>query len=379
MRVTSKLGSGSFGDVYKCIDENDNEVAVKIIKADKYGIRDIIELSIMATYDHPHIVNSYDIIYRNSKIFIFQEMGLGNIYTYVRIYPLSCSLLKRWTKQLTSALCCLHREDIIHGDIKPHNILVFRDGNIKLCDFSLSIYKLEENDSYTHNMGTPVYTPYEIINGLTWGTSIDIWSLGCTLYEMSCGKILIEVKEKSRNESVVKTILSKRIMDIDSLTSRILSNTRCDPGSILSEDFLIREDGFIDIVIRCLRRLPRHRITIEDINEHDYVYNGTTTTYSIDTSSSSDIDSRMRDRIIEVCEKYTSNPKMLNIIIKLYSRCEALEMKTIYKIYGCLWIAHKLVSHKRIEKFPLQMYEIKNIEKAISEYLKFRLHISDTF
>ena len=94
MRVTSKLGSGSFGDVYKCIDENDNEVAVKIIKADKYCIRDIIELSIMATYDHPHIVNSYDIIYRNSKIFIFQEMGLCNIYTYVRIYPLSCSLLK---------------------------------------------------------------------------------------------------------------------------------------------------------------------------------------------------------------------------------------------------------------------------------------------
>lgn len=378
MKVVSKLGSGGFGSVYRCTDSSGNSIAVKILKNDSYGIRDPIELSIMATYEHPYISNSYDIQYIDNMIWIFQEEAICNIQGYTRVYDIGDFLLMKWTKQLCSALCCLHREDIIHGDIKPQNILVFRNGDIKLCDFSLSIYKLSENDTYTNTMGTMIYTANEILLQQNWSTPVDIWSLGCTLYEISCGKALIMARDgvKMKKREAHSMVL-KSITMIDSTASKYLRGKKCNVNSVFHEDFIARGSNFVNLIMMCLRKSSRHRPDIEDIIQHRYVFDDDSIEYSIDTSSSYELDDDMKTVISKICKKYIKNSRLIDSISKMYSRCKDLIMKNEYKIYGCLWICHKLITQTHVDNFPLQLYEIRDIERRIVEHLEYKLHIMD--
>ena len=83
----------------------------------------------------------------------------------------------------------------------------------------------------------------------------------------------------------------------------------------------------------------------------------------------------IKNLIIRMCGNYTRNSKLIDAISQMYSRCENLDMKIDHKIYGCLWICHKLVTQRHVEKFPLQLYEIRDIEIRIAEYLEYKLHI----
>jgi len=124
---------------------------------------------------------------------------------------LRCSLIKarggsgvtlekvsRVARQLLQALQHIHQQDIIHCDLKPDNILISSsDGHsrVLICDFGVSVYRHELEGNGVTRRGSMWYSAPEVILGLTMDSTLDMWALGCCLYELYTGKVLFQEKD----------------------------------------------------------------------------------------------------------------------------------------------------------------------------------------
>lgn len=203
LTLGEKLGAGSFGSVYKCINENGKVMAVKCIKADKTGISSLLECSIMSTIDHPNLNRATYIYSKSSTLYIVQDLAMGDLSTIhmkkghgARDFSTlkDLSTLRYWFYSLLRGLSYLHKQSIIHGDIKAHNCLLYENGSLRLSDFTLSVKKWGPSN-YDHKVCTITHRPLECHLGEEWTYSLDIWSLGCTFYEIAYGTLLFPIQE----------------------------------------------------------------------------------------------------------------------------------------------------------------------------------------
>lgn len=244
--LETPLGSGSYGKVSVTTMDNSKKVAAKTCIYDnskKHGIPFLIEPIIMKTIIHPYINPALNIFSENGKLYIFQELARCDMRKYTRIsdkvnakpthHNTTVLELKKWCSQLLSALACFHKESLVHADIKAANVLLFYNGDVKLSDFTLTKKKWFEEQKFTHITGTPTHRSLECWLNLPWEKDLDIWSLGCTFYEIAYGKSLFPYqfdteleREKDReltmkekyyeegNMAMVRETL-KRIKDIE--------------------------------------------------------------------------------------------------------------------------------------------------------------------
>lgn len=112
--------------------------------------------------------------------------------------------LKSWLHQILQGLAFLHCNNIIHLDIKPSNILLFKDGSVKITDFSYSRF----GGNVEGSLGTNCYKSPEVLNGENIGEKSDIWSLGNTFYYLKYGQILIPGQFKDKKDRYLKSIES---------------------------------------------------------------------------------------------------------------------------------------------------------------------------
>ena len=195
--VVGEIGKGCFGRVSKIIRKTDNQIL--IWKELNYeGIPDkeqqLIEneINILKEMNHPNIVNQYEIIKdeRNSKLYIVMEYCDGEDLEKL---ILKYKLMKRYLNeefiwdilfQALIALNYIHNEKkILHRDIKPNNIFLDKDWNVKLGDFGLSKKFLSE---YSNTIiGTPIYMSPELLERKPYNVKTDIWALGCSIYELA--------------------------------------------------------------------------------------------------------------------------------------------------------------------------------------------------
>ena len=196
--MIEKVGNGGMATVYKAKDKVLNRfVAVKVLKeeftTDEEFIRRFnIEAQSAAGLTHPNIVSVYDVGQENGIYFIVMELIQGK--TLKQIINEEGKLPWKWSIniaiQIASALEAAHKNNIVHRDIKPHNIIITEDGIAKVTDFGIA--KAVSNSTITA-FGTTIgsvhyFSPEHARGGFTDAKS-DLYSLGIVMYEMLTGRV----------------------------------------------------------------------------------------------------------------------------------------------------------------------------------------------
>jgi len=207
--IRSQLGAGGMGEVYLAFDtELDRTVAIKVLPeslaSDQNRLQRFIqEAKAASALNHPHILTIYEIRTTEKTRFIATEFIDGETLRRHMSSPLKLTEILEIATQSASALAAAHAAGIIHLDIKPENIMVRRDGYIKVLDFGLA--KLTEPEGSNTDgeaptramvntgagtvMGTANYMSPEQAKGVHVDVRSDIWSLGVVLYELVSGRV----------------------------------------------------------------------------------------------------------------------------------------------------------------------------------------------
>ena len=215
--ICSQLGAGGMGEVYLANDTKlDRKVALKILPAEVVETpqgtasdrvrRFVQEARAVSALNHPNILTIYEIDEIDSEHFIATEFVDGEtLRDRIRFTQLTPAEAIDVGVQVASALCATHDVGIIHRDIKPDNIMLRRDGIVKVLDFGLAKLTRERERQITQSdslaptqnfintavgmvMGTAHYMSPEQARGLDLDARTDIWSLGCVLYEIVAGR-----------------------------------------------------------------------------------------------------------------------------------------------------------------------------------------------
>ena len=180
-KLGNRLGRGSDGEVYELIKGDKRDKVIKFIRLSTYGIKNYLEHIILYYFDQKYITNSENIYLENNLLLkIIQNRADCDLRIYINNNNLSKKIKKNITLQLVDGLNYLQSRNVIHGDIKPENILKFGN-NFKYSDFGMSkICNIKYTDN---NLYTFFYRPPEI-NKYIFDLKSDIWALGCTMYEI---------------------------------------------------------------------------------------------------------------------------------------------------------------------------------------------------
>ena len=192
------VGSGGMADVYRAKDQLlERTIAVKVLHQQYENDKEFIErfqreAKAAARITHPNIVNVYDVGVAEGRHYIVMEYVPGRTLKE-RIKeegPVPAAEALHIARQIAGALAQAHANNLVHCDIKPHNILVMPDGNVKVADFGIARAVTESTMTYNDNiMGSVHYFSPEQARGTIITPKSDVYSLGVVLYEMLTGRI----------------------------------------------------------------------------------------------------------------------------------------------------------------------------------------------
>ncbi|XP_022731063.1 serine/threonine-protein kinase GRIK2-like [Durio zibethinus] len=200
-----KIGSGSYGKVVLYRNSVDGRhYAIKAfhkshllkmrVAPSETAMTDVLrEVLIMKILQHPNIVNLIEVIDDPStdQFYMVLEYVEGKWVCEGSGPPggIGESTARKYVRDIVSGLIYLHAHNIVHGDIKPDNLLITRTGTVKIGDYSVSQVFEDNDDELRRSPGTPVFTAPECCLGLTYhGKAADTWAVGVTLYCMVLGK-----------------------------------------------------------------------------------------------------------------------------------------------------------------------------------------------
>uniref|UniRef100_A0A8D8BSW4 dual-specificity kinase n=1 Tax=Culex pipiens TaxID=7175 RepID=A0A8D8BSW4_CULPI len=303
--ILEVIGKGSFGQVIRALDHKTNQhVAIKIIRNKKrFHHQALVEVRILDELRKKDADGSYNVIhmldyfyFRNHLCISFELMSL-NLYELIKknnYQGFSLSLIRRFCNSIVKCLRLLYAENIIHCDLKPENVLLKQRGSslIKVIDFGSSCYSHRKVYTYIQSR---FYRSPEVILGLSYGTPIDMWSLGCILAELYTGYPLFPGENEVEQLACIMEVLgippddlintaTRRRLFFDSRgTPRCITNSkgrkRKPASKTLSQALRCNDTVFIDFVTRCLEWDPKKRMTPEEAARHEWLQPSATSTY----------------------------------------------------------------------------------------------------
>ena len=196
-QVQDKIGAGGMATVYRGLDEVlGRTVAIKTMLPQyandpSFAARFKQEAQAAAALQSPYIVSVYDWGKDADTYYIVMEYLRGtDLKSGIRKHgALDCKKVAQIGSQIAQALSVAHKHDIIHRDIKPQNIMVQPDGNIKVMDFGIARAKNSHLTQDNSVLGTAHYVSPEQTQGKELGPTTDIYSLGIVMYEAATGQV----------------------------------------------------------------------------------------------------------------------------------------------------------------------------------------------
>lgn len=276
-----RIGEGTYGVVYKAkhIDHG-TILALKRIRLESEDegmpCTAIREIALLKELNHPNIVRLYDVIHTERKltlVFEYLDQDLKKFIDSVN-GKMAEGQIKSFLYQLFRGVNYCHQHLILHRDLKPQNLLINEEGELKLADFGLARAFGIPVRSYTHEVVTLWYRAPEVLMESTrYSTPLDMWSCGCIFAEMVTGRALfpggndndqlfkifdiLGTPTRDTWPSIIETPAFKR--------GRVLRS--CEPKSL---DRLGLGPEGMDLLIRLIKYEPDHRISAKDAMNHPY-------------------------------------------------------------------------------------------------------------
>nr|VDD20479.1 unnamed protein product [Brassica oleracea] len=258
-----KIGSGSYGKVVLYRSSVDGlSYAIKAfhksqllrlrVAPSETAMSDVLrEVMIMKILEHPNIVNLIEVIDDPETDHFYMVLEyIDGKWVYDGSGPpgaLGEKTARKYLRDIVTGLMYLHVHNVIHGDIKPDNLMVTSSGTVKIGDFSVSQVFKDDDDQLRRSPGTPVFTAPEccLVSGITYsGRAADTWAVGVTLYYMILGQY---------------PFLADTLQDT---YDKIVNNPLILPDGL---DPLLR-----DLMEGLLCKNPSERMTLKTVSEHPW-------------------------------------------------------------------------------------------------------------
>jgi serine/threonine-protein kinase len=209
-QLGEEIGEGGFGTVYRARQDHlDRDVAVKKVKG--WSDRDMkqfhIECKALARLDHRNVIRVYDAWFDDIEGFGYIVMELAEGGSLDRRMPMTPGDAVRAIADAARAVEAFHREGIVHGDLKPQNLLMTADGTVKVSD--LGIARLDpsmHSERWVTQRaagGTPAYRAPELVSGSSPTEASDVYALGATLYALIEGREPFSGKGADLNQAIL--------------------------------------------------------------------------------------------------------------------------------------------------------------------------------
>lgn len=244
------IGEGSFSKVYQAVNKKTNKKCVlKVINLEDIDFKNILtEIHILTKNKTKYLISSNEVFFdtkAKSIVIDLQYFVNGDLSEKIRIHADKKEYFKeptiwKYFSQILYGTKYLHDNGIIHRDIKTSNLLITKLGNLKLADFNTcKTIGTNLHSSLRHTqIGTPYYMSPELINDTKYNYKVDIWSIGCVLYEIillkqafKCnhiGRLMINIRSGNYNP-IKKKIVEKysgELLKFISLTLDTSENKR---------------------------------------------------------------------------------------------------------------------------------------------------------
>jgi serine/threonine protein kinase len=251
--ILQQIGQGASGRVFICRDFlTSKKFALKALLPNSSEQRELIinEIMMSSCSQHPNILEYVEAFEWKSKIYIVTELLSCSLTQLVISRPgqVPENHLAYLCREILKGLAFLHSNHRIHRDIKSDNILLSLDGSLKIADLGFAAQLIRERNQRTTVIGTPCWMAPELVLGVRYGTSIDVWSLGIVAIEMGDGKPPALGKDPMK---ILSAILSK--------PSPVLRNKKK------------YSNIFSDFIEKCLTKDPNNRPTSESLLTHPFI------------------------------------------------------------------------------------------------------------
>ncbi|CAE6537753.1 unnamed protein product [Rhizoctonia solani] len=253
------VGRGAYGSVHKGVFIPTGEVvALKIINLD--GQDDDVEaiqkevalLSSLRGNDSTNITRYHGCWLEGPHVWIVMDFAQGgSVRTLAKATP-NNTVEEKYTgiimREVLQALAFLHRNNVIHRDLKAANVLISSDGRVMLCDFGVSALLATPHSKRSTFVGTPQWMAPEVILGQPYDTKADIWGLGITLYEMATGAPPHADQDHMRALMLIPKLKPPKLPDSNDASKEMR-----------------------DFMALCLRETPGDRLSAEELSKSKWI------------------------------------------------------------------------------------------------------------
>ena len=251
--ILEKLGEGGMGVVYKARDTRlERLVALKFLPAELAKVhvarqRFVKEARAASSLNHRNVAVVYDVEDADSHSFIAMELVVGeSLKSRLKGDPLSIEEVQGLALQIAEGLHAAHSRGIVHRDIKPDNLLLTRDGHVKIMDFGIA--KLNDDSHLTQTgttLGTLAYMSPEQMLADDVDFRSDLWSFGVVLYEMLARELPFH---RDREAAIIYEILNREPTPVETHRPDVPAHLRALVHQLLQKDPERRPKSAADIV-----------------------------------------------------------------------------------------------------------------------------------